>query len=162
MSTRKMGGARGAPRSDRPVSHDMRSASHRKLSPERSPRAAEAGTPPEGAPPPQARLAARLRDLDRRLAQVDESLGADEGAPALFELDGVRARMAETAAACDGLAAPGEALPRLEEAVKRVAWAVQSLEACRGLDDAFSARLGEVRARLEDVSALLGIPDAGA
>lgn len=140
----------------------MKSAPNRKLASNHP--QAPAGVPGEAARSEvaaldRARLAARLRDLGRRLALLDDSLGADATDAPLFELDGVRSGIEEAAVACGALREPGASA--LEEAVKRLAWAVQSLEACRELDDTFSARLDEVRARLASVSMLLGLPDSG-
>jgi hypothetical protein len=101
------------------------------------------------------RLAARLRDLERRLTRLDESLDSGAAEAPLLELDEMRAQLQEAAAACDALPTAGVAPAVLEEAVKRLAWAVQSLEACRQLDDTFVARLGEMGSRLAEVRAAL-------
>src|SRR5262245_59778543 len=132
----------------------MKSASHRKITSARP--HPPANTPNDAAPalespPIQIRLAARLRDLGRRLAQLDDALGADATDAPLFELDGIRSSMEECAAACAALRSPVPDGAAIEDAVKHLAWAVQSLEACRELDEAFMARIEDVRTRLDDV-----------
>jgi hypothetical protein len=139
----------------------MTSASHRKhssLRPQRPADAPEDSAPPDATPPPAVRLAARLRDLDRRLALLDNSLGEDALDAPLIELDSIRARIEEAAVACRSLGTSEADTSGIDDAVKRLAWAVQSLEACRQLDEAFSTRLHEVRERLAGVGQLLGLP----
>lgn len=139
----------------------MKSASHRKVSSARPHPPANApsdAAPTLETPPVQIRLAARLRDLGRRLAQLDDALGADATDAPLFELDGIRSGIEESAAACAALRSPVPECAAIEDAVKRLVWAVQSLEACRELDDAFMARIEDVRTRLDDVGRLVGVP----
>ncbi len=131
----------------------MKSRSQRKLSsfrPQRSP-SPDTKADAEAAEISGARLAARLRALARRLAKLDEALASEEEAEPLGELDAVRLALDDVAAACEGLKSPTAELERGDESIRRLAWAVQALEACRRVDATFSARLADVRIRLDEV-----------
>ena len=131
----------------------MKSSSPRKApSPSPVPSKPSAGAAtPRSSPEWARRAASRLRALEHRLVQIDEAMGADEWSDALVQLDAVRSRMEETAEASAATAAPEADPAGIEDAVKRLTWAVQALEACREVDADFSARLDEVSARLDGV-----------